>query len=63
MFTWNIAVDFAQQWSSYVITIFVSYIPCVYGIQHLMKRKEPFQLDKPLMVWNSLLSVSSFIGF
>jgi len=63
MFTWDISTQFAQEYTTYAITIFSAYIPCVYGIQYLMKHRDPFQLDKPLMIWNSLLSISSFIGF
>ena len=63
MFTWDIATQFAQEYTTYAITIFTAYIPCVYGIQYLMKHRDPFQLDKPLMIWNSLLSVSSFTCF
>lgn len=63
MFTWTIATQFAQQYTSYALSIFAAYIPCVYGIQYLIRNKEPLPLEKPLMVWNSLLSFFSFTGF
>ncbi|TKR71756.1 hypothetical protein L596_019304 [Steinernema carpocapsae] len=39
------------------------YVVAVFGIQRLMRHREPFQLKWPLVLWNATLAVFSGFGF
>lgn len=63
MFNWDYAENFATKTQNTVSFIILGYIPTILIIKLLMKNKEPFKLDKMLMVWNFCMSIMSLTGF
>lgn len=41
----------------------IFYICSIFGIQFLMKNREPYNLRKALFLWNAVLGVFSILGF
>jgi hypothetical protein len=41
----------------------ILYYQIMRGLQHVMKNREPFQLQKALFYWNLFMAIFSFIGF
>lgn len=56
------AVEFATKNWTLAFGLVTFYVAFIFGVQHLMKDREPFDLRIPLAMWNALLSIFSFIG-
>uniref|UniRef100_A0A915AXL5 Elongation of very long chain fatty acids protein n=1 Tax=Parascaris univalens TaxID=6257 RepID=A0A915AXL5_PARUN len=54
---------FVQKYWYHSITISILYFISVKFLQHVMSNREPFQLKRPLLLWNTFLAVFSFFGF
>lgn len=46
----------------FVVAVF-GYLSTIYFGQMIMKKREPFKLKTPLLVWNTALAIFSIIGF
>jgi len=44
------------------VIVSIAYVVIIFGIQALMKHRNPFDLKQPLAVWNSSLAIFSMIG-
>ncbi|CAG0881521.1 unnamed protein product [Cyprideis torosa] len=48
-------------WSLSILFVFI-YLVVVFGVQHLMRDRKPFRLQRLLELWNACLSIFSIVG-
>ena len=47
----------------FLIKAVAFYLFAIFGIKYLMKDRKPFDLVRPLIIWNAILSTFSILGF
>lgn len=58
----NPAIEFASNNWPLAFGLVAGYLLFIFGVQHIMKDRKPFDLRLPLAAWNALLCIFSFIG-
>jgi elongation of very long chain fatty acids protein 6 len=58
----GIATAFVADCQYDIILICIGYVIAIFGIQGFMKDKRPFELRRPLQLWNLFLAIFSTIG-
>lgn len=60
LYYWHELVGNHWEWALYVTLV---YLATIFGIQHWMRSRPPFQLKWALFLWNFSLGIFSIIGF
>ncbi|KAI6186702.1 Elongation of very long chain fatty acids protein [Aphelenchoides besseyi] len=65
-FEQGIPDDTVTQWLidywPHTITVSAVYLTLVYCVQRLMRSRKPFELRRPLILWNGVLAIFSILG-
>ncbi|MFH4975191.1 hypothetical protein AB6A40_001900 [Gnathostoma spinigerum] len=62
-FNYEVAKEWSANMEWRVVQISVTYVTLIFAIKYAMRDRKPYDLQRPLNVWNAFLAVFSIIGF